>query len=174
MNPNMNIMNLFSSNIDRQRTCGPCINIEVPICPISTSTHFWLFRVHIGIHPLISMNLLWTFLELFWLGKSNGKKWYQIQTLLFGSSLKLQCKKSLFFSDFALQNMVERTLPKRLETSGQRVYCKFWHISRPFGVFTFWRIFSVFKNNWVFLVFLVHPETTLPNGLETSGQRAYS
>ena len=32
-------------------------------------------------------------------------------------------KKSFLFADFALQNMVETTLPDGLETSGQRVYC---------------------------------------------------
>ena len=31
-------------------------------------------------------------------------------------------KKSLFFADLALQNMMETTLPDGLETSGQRVY----------------------------------------------------
>ena len=30
--------------------------------------------------------------------------------------------KNLFFADFALQNMMETTLPDGLETSGQRVY----------------------------------------------------
>ena len=33
-----------------------------------------------------------------------------------------RAKKSLFFADFALQNMVKTTLPDRLETSGRRVY----------------------------------------------------
>ena len=31
-------------------------------------------------------------------------------------------KKVSFFADFALQNMVETTLPDGLETSGRRVY----------------------------------------------------
>ena len=31
-------------------------------------------------------------------------------------------KKLVFFADFALQNMVETTLPNGLETSGRRVY----------------------------------------------------
>jgi hypothetical protein len=31
-------------------------------------------------------------------------------------------KKKFFFADFALQNMVETTLPGGLETSGQRAY----------------------------------------------------
>ena len=37
-----------------------------------------------------------------------------------------------FFADFDLQNMVETTLPGGLETSGQRTYRLFWHISRRF------------------------------------------
>ena len=31
-------------------------------------------------------------------------------------------KKEVFFADFALQNMVETTLPDGSETSGQRAY----------------------------------------------------
>ena len=58
------------------------------------------------------------------LGKSNGKKWSQIGTFLFGSGLKLRRKKKFFKkADFALQNMVETTLPDGLETSGRRAYC---------------------------------------------------
>ena len=36
--------------------------------------------------------------------------------------LNRRAKKSLFFADFALQNMVETTLHDGLETSGRRVY----------------------------------------------------
>ena len=46
-------------------------------------------------------------------------------------------KKLVFFANFALQNMVETTLPDGLVTSGQRAYCYFWHISRQFRVFAF-------------------------------------
>ena len=56
------------------------------------------------------------------LGKSAGKKWSQNWTFLLGSGLKLPRKKKFFFADFALQNMVETTLPDGLETSGWRVY----------------------------------------------------
>ena len=56
------------------------------------------------------------------LGKSSGKKWSNIWTFLFGRGLKLPRKKKVFFADFALQNMVETTLPDGLETSGQRAY----------------------------------------------------
>ena len=78
-----------------------------------------------------------------------------------------------FFADFAFQNMVETTLPNGLETTGRRVYRLFCHISRRFWVFAFWMIFSVFQKKSGFGVFSVHPETTLPDGLETSGRRAY-
>ena len=45
------------------------------------------------------------------LGKSNGK-WSKIAAQ----------KKVIFFADFAIQNMVETTLPDGLETSVQRAY----------------------------------------------------
>ena len=40
----------------------------------------------------------------------------------FVKGLKSPQKKKVFFADFALQNMVETTLPDGLETSGQRAY----------------------------------------------------
>ena len=54
--------------------------------------------------------------------------------------------------NLVLQNMVETTLPDGLETSGRRVYRKFWHNSRGFKNFRFWMIFSVKKKK--FLVIL--------------------
>ena len=38
------------------------------------------------------------------------------------SKIALQKKSCFFFTDFALQKMVETTLFERLETSGQRAY----------------------------------------------------
>ena len=35
---------------------------------------------------------------------------------------KIAAQKKFFFADFALQNMVETTLPDGLETSGRRAY----------------------------------------------------
>ena len=52
------------------------------------------------------------------LGKSNVKKWSQIETFLFGSGLKSPNKTIFFLADFALQNKVETKLPDGLETSG--------------------------------------------------------
>ena len=43
-------------------------------------------------------------------------------TFLFGSGLKSPRTKKFFFADFALQNMVETTLPDGSETSGRREY----------------------------------------------------
>ena len=64
---------------------------------------------------------------------------------------KIAAQKKVFFcAGFALQNLLETTLPDGLETSGRRVYRKFWHISRRFWVFAFYMIFSVFQKNWVF------------------------
>ena len=48
------------------------------------------------------------------LGKSNGKKWSQIWIFLFENCLKLPLNFYFFFADFALQNMVETTLPNGL------------------------------------------------------------
>ena len=79
------------------------------------------------------------------LGKSNGKKWSQIWTFLFGTGLKSLNKKIVVLADFALQNMVETTLPDGLETSGQRAYRKFLHISRLFEFFCFGWFFPFFK-----------------------------
>ena len=46
---------------------------------------------------------------------------------------KIAAQKKVFLcADFALQNMVETTLPDGLETSGQRAYRFFWHNSRRF------------------------------------------
>ena len=59
------------------------------------------------------------------LGKSNGKKWYNIWIFLLGSGRKSPRKKKFFFADFALQNMVETTLPNGLETSGRRRIANF-------------------------------------------------
>ena len=42
--------------------------------------------------------------------------------VLLESGLNSPRKKSLFFADFSLQNMLESTLPDGLESSGQRVY----------------------------------------------------
>ena len=55
--------------------------------------------------------------------ESLGEKcWKEVVSELLGCGLKSPRKKTLF-ADFALQNMVETTLPNGLETSGRMVYC---------------------------------------------------
>ena len=54
-----------------------------------------------------------------------GKIWTEVVSdmNIFVSKLsKIATQKKFFFADFALQNMVETTLPDGLETSGQRAY----------------------------------------------------
>ena len=49
--------------------------------------------------------------------------------------------------------MVETTLPNGLETSGQRVYRLFWHISRRFWVFPFRNFYFRFLPFFVVFVY---------------------
>ena len=55
------------------------------------------------------------------------------------------------------QNMVETTHLNGLQTSGQRAYRKFWHISRRFLSFCVLDDFFFFSKKSGFRVFLVHP-----------------
>ena len=119
-----------------------CLSVCLSVCPCVC-----LFTFEVPFNGLFAPTsqspMSNIFRDLESLGKSNGKKWSNIWTFLFGSCLKSPRKKSCFFADFALQNMVETTLPDGLETSDQRAYREFWHISRLFWVFAFWIIFSV-------------------------------
>ena len=54
------------------------------------------------------------------LGKSNGKSGLRFEH--FSLEVVLNHQAIFFVADFALQNMVETTLPDGLETSGRRVY----------------------------------------------------
>ena len=45
---------------------------------------------------------------------------------------------------------LETPLPGRLETSGQIVYCYYWHTSRHFNIFTFFLWIFVFEFLFVF------------------------
>ena len=55
-------------------------------------------------------------------GKVLERSGLRIEHFLWDVVYNRRAKKSLFFADFALQNMVETTLPNELETSGRRVY----------------------------------------------------
>ena len=92
---------------------------------VCLSVHVFTFEVPIKrLFALISQSWMSNiFRDLESLGKIIVKKWSQILTFLFESGLKSPNKKSFFLADFALQNMVETTLPNGLETSGRRAYC---------------------------------------------------
>ena len=149
-------------------------NVRLSVCPcVCLSVCLFTFEVPFnGLFPPSSRSqMLNIFRYSESLGKSNGKKWFNIWTFLFGSGLKSP-RKFFLCADLALQNIVETTLPDGLETFGRRAYCLFGISLDVFEFLRFGWFFPFFKKIG-FLVFLVHPETTLPDGLETSGRRAY-
>ena len=97
-------------------------NVRMSVCQ-SVRLSFRLFSFEVPFKrlfaPISQSRMSNIFRDSEFLRKSNGKKWSQIGTFLFGSGLKSQKK----MADFALQNKVETTLPDGLETSGQRAYC---------------------------------------------------
>ena len=124
-----------------------CLFVYMSFCAIGCSFFFKAWALYFSKCPSVSVSVcpsvcLFTFEVLFkrlfaptsqsWrsnifkdsesLGKSNGKKWSQIWTFLFGNGLKSPNKKKFFLADFAVQNKVETTLPDELETSGRRAY----------------------------------------------------
>ena len=94
-----------------------CLFVCLSVCSLLR------YRLPVFLPPLPKVGCPIFFRDSESLGKSNGKKWSHIWTFLFGSGLKSLSKtKIVFFADFALQNMVETTLPDGLETSGRRAY----------------------------------------------------
>ena len=88
------------------------------------------------------------------LGKSNGKKWTDIWTFLFGSGLKLPRKKKVFF----LLILPYKTwwkphfqMDKRPLVEGP--IANFGISLDVFEFLRFGRFFSVFQKNWVFWYF---------------------
>ena len=125
----------------------------------------------------------WSQMSNFWrdsesLGKSNGNRWSQIWTFLFGSGQKLKKKKKQKKNWFFLTKhggnhascWIRRPLVEECITN-YGIFLDVFEILR-FEFLHFEWFFSIKKKN-VFWVFLVHLETTLPDGFETSGQRAY-
>ena len=115
--------------------------VSVCLCVCGFDVPFYVVYFEAYFAPTSRSRMSKIFRDSESLGKSAGKKLAQKWIFLLGCGLKLPHKKRLFFADFSLQNMVETTLPDGLETSGQRVYCLFWHISRRFWVFPFWIFF---------------------------------
>ena len=107
---------------------GQCFlsrNVRLCVCP-SVRLFVCVFTFEIPFERLFAPTS-WSWMSNIFIDsesfeKSNGKKWSQIWTFLFENCLKSPLKKSFFFADFALQNLVETKLPDGLETSCQRVY----------------------------------------------------
>ena len=142
----------FTGIFSKHRPSGPMLSISrnVRLCvrlSVCLSVRSLLrYCLTVFLPPLPKVGCQICFRDSESMGKSNGKKWSNIWTFLFGIGLKSPRKKKVFFcADFALQNMVETTHTDGLETSGRRAYRYFWHISRRFWVFAFLIIFSVFQ-----------------------------
>ena len=117
-------------SFSKHRPSGPMLsisgNVRLSVC-LSVRLCVCLFTFEVPFNGLFAPTSRSRMSNIFrdWesLGKSNGKKWSNIWTFLFGCGLKSpRKKKKKKSSDFALQNMLETTLPDGLETSGRRAY----------------------------------------------------
>ena len=117
------------------------------VCPFVCS--LLRYRLNFFLPPLAEIGCP-IFLEILnpW-GKVMERSGLRCEYFCFKIVKNCRAKKMFFFADFALQNMLETTLPDGLETSGRRAYRLFWHISRRFWVFAFWMIFLVFQKKLV-------------------------
>ena len=111
----------------KHRPSGPILSISrnvhmcvcVSVCP---SVHFLRYRLTVFLPPLPKVGCP-IFLEIRnpW-GKVMERSGLTFEHFCLEVVSNRRAKKSLFFADFALQNMVKTTLPDGLETSGRRVY----------------------------------------------------
>ena len=117
-----------------------------PACPcVCSSVRVFTFEVPFKrlFAPTYRSRMSNIFRDLELLGKSNGKSGLRLEHCCLEVVLNCQTKKKNFFwADFALQKKVETTLLDGLETSGQRAYHLFRHISRSYWVFASWMIIS--------------------------------
>ena len=125
-------------------------NVRLSVCPsVCLSVCLFTFEVPLnGLFVPTSWSQMSNILrDSESLGKSYGKKWSNIWIFLFGSGLKSPREKKFFFADFALQNMVETTLPHGLETSGQRCIVNFGISLDVFEFLRFVWFFQFFKKS---------------------------
>ena len=123
---NLNFRNRDLSKFSKHRPSGPMLSISQDIrlsVRLSVCLFVCLFTFEVPFNGLFAPTSQSRMSNIFGdsesLGKSNGKKLSNIRIFLLGSGLKSPRKKKC---DFALQNMVETTLPDGLETSGRRAY----------------------------------------------------
>ena len=109
----------------KHRPSGPMLSISRNVC-VSVCLCVRLFTFEVPFKrlsaPTSQSRMSNIFRDLESLKKSNGKKWSQIWKFLFENCQKSPRKNKFFFADFALQNMVETTVPDGLETSCRRAY----------------------------------------------------
>ena len=134
-------------SFSKHRPSGPMLSISRNVhlsarVSVRPCVHFW------GTTSQSRMSNIFKDSES--LGKSNGKKWSQIGTVLFGSGLKSRRKKSLFFGWFCLathgRNHTSRWI-RDLWSEGVSLLLAYL---KMFLSFAFWVIFSVFQKNQVF------------------------
>ena len=121
---------LRNNNFSKHRPYGPMLsisrNVRLCVCPsVCLSVYVFTFEVPLKrlFAPTSRSRMSNIFRDSESLGKSSGKKWSHIWTFMFENCLKLpHTKKVSFLADFALQNIVEITLPNGEKTSGQRAY----------------------------------------------------
>ena len=148
-----------------------CPSVRLCICP---SVRVFTFEVpfkHL-FAPTSWRRMFNIFRDLESLGKSTGKKWSQIWTFLFGRGLKSPRKQVCFLVILPYKTWWK---PHFLVDFRPLVKGRIANFSISLDIFKFLRFgfFFFFFKKIVFLVFLVHPETTLCDRLETSGRRAY-
>ena len=94
--------------------------MSICVC-VCLCVHFLRYRLSVFLPPLPEVRCP-IFLEIRNpLGKVIKDVVLDLNILVWKRS-KIATKKKGFLADFALQNMVETTLPDGLETSGRRVY----------------------------------------------------
>ena len=82
-------------------------------------------------------------------------------------------KKNSFLADFALQKYGRKHTSRWIRDLWSKGVLLILAYLKIFLSFCFYGDFFRFQKKSGFGVFLVHPKTTLLDGLETSGQRAY-
>ena len=148
------LLKCFQSN----RPSGPMLfisqNVHLSVClSICPSVCLFTFEVLFKrlFVPTSQSRRSNIFRDLESLGKSNGKKWSQIWTFFYGSSLKSPRKKTfVFFADFAIQTCWKLHFPMDERPLVKGYIANFGHICGRFWVFSFWMNFSVFSKIWVF------------------------
>ena len=116
---NLWIMKSLEKRKEKNHRIGPLGRFDIVVamsvcCCCLSPFHVLDFEAYFA--PTSQSRMSNNFWDLESLGKSAGKKCSQNWTFSLGSGLKSPRKESLYFADFALENM------DRLETSGRRVY----------------------------------------------------